>query len=184
MRLRVAVFGCVSGGQLMHKFCLSQVMTRKVDSLQASSVQASQSQQTSPQSQPSPSSQRNSPQTSSSSTSSSGTMSSSSSSSSAAERPTPASEYLHNSSSPAGFRPPHELPSPFFSNSNGIFRPGFPTYQPPAHHHPPVVHAAAAAAAANSMHNGNGKCKCSQDFHILTTYRKPMSHEILMFMRL
>jgi len=36
----------------------------------------------------------------------------------------------------ATFRAPHELPSPFFSNSNGIFRPGFPAaYQSPAHHH-------------------------------------------------
>lgn len=41
---------------------------------------------------------------------------------------------------PPTFRPPPEFHPPFFTNSNGIFRPGFTTsYQHPAHHHPPVI---------------------------------------------
>lgn len=40
---------------------------------------------------------------------------------------------------PTAFRPPPEFP-PFFTNGNGLFRPGFPSYQHPAHHHPSVLH--------------------------------------------
>ena len=62
------------------------------------------------------------------------------------------SEYLRHSSTPTAFRPPHELPSPFFANSNGIFRPGFPAaYTPPAHHHSPVMQHSQMAA---HMQNG------------------------------
>ncbi|XP_013413219.1 nucleolar protein 4 isoform X2 [Lingula anatina] len=52
----------------------------------------------------------------------------------------------------AGFRPPHELPQPFFANGNGLFRPAFPpAYQHPAHHHPPVIQH---PQLANSVQNG------------------------------
>lgn len=51
------------------------------------------------------------------------------------------------------FRPPHELPQPFFANGNGLFRPGFPpAYQHPAHHHAPVIQHT--TVATNAMQNG------------------------------
>ncbi len=64
---------------------------------------------------------------------------------------------------PTAFRPPHELPSPFFASSNGIFRPGAAggfaaAYTPPAHHHSSSVmqHSQLAAAAAATAHMQNG----------------------------
>lgn len=51
---------------------------------------------------------------------------------------------------PAAFRPPPEFP-PFFTNGNGLFRPGFPAYQHPAHHHPSVLHSPIQQA---SLQNG------------------------------
>lgn len=50
-------------------------------------------------------------------------------------------DYLrHLAPQATAFRPPHELPSPFFANNTGVFRPAFPnSFQHPAHHHPPVL---------------------------------------------
>ncbi|KAL4235645.1 Nucleolar protein 4 [Mactra antiquata] len=49
------------------------------------------------------------------------------------------SDFIRHPPPPGAFRPPPEFP-PFFTNGNGLFRPGFPSYQHPAHHHPPVLH--------------------------------------------
>ena len=51
---------------------------------------------------------------------------------------------------PAAFRPPPDFP-PFFTNGNGLFRPGFPGYQHPAHHHPSVLHS---PIQPSSLQNG------------------------------
>lgn len=70
------------------------------------------------------------------------------------------SEYLrHATTTPTtAFRQPHELPSPFFTNSNGIFRPGFPsTYQHPAHQHPPVIQH---TPMTNTLQNGTYGTYC------------------------
>ncbi|XP_064624479.1 nucleolar protein 4-like isoform X2 [Lineus longissimus] len=48
-------------------------------------------------------------------------------------------DFVRAHAPPTAFRPPHELPQPFFTNGNGLFRPGFAGYQHPAHHHPPAV---------------------------------------------
>jgi hypothetical protein len=120
--------------------------------------------QSSPRPQPSPQSQQHSPQTSSS-------PSSSASTTNATTQQTPphleralgagAADYLrHAGVPPSSFRPPHELPSPFFANSNGIFRPGFPTYQPPAHHHPPVIQH---TQMATQLQNGTDPHGCPTD---------------------
>ena len=68
------------------------------------------------------------------------------------------SEYLRHAggAAPTAFRPPHELPSPFFPSSNGLFRTaagGFAAgaYTPPAHHHSPVLSHSQMAA---HMQNG------------------------------
>lgn len=64
------------------------------------------------------------------------------------------SDYMRHPPTPTGaaFRPPHEITSPFFANSNGIFRPGFPTpYTPPAHIHPAVLQH---SPIASQMQNG------------------------------
>ncbi|XP_069127515.1 nucleolar protein 4-like isoform X3 [Argopecten irradians] len=54
---------------------------------------------------------------------------------------------------PPAFRPPPEFHPPFFTNGNGIFRPGFPPgYQHPAHHHPPVLQHS--PIAPTSVQNG------------------------------
>lgn len=61
----------------------------------------------------------------------------------APERHTPAStnEFIRHQPPPPAFRPPPEFHPPFFTNGNGLFRPGFPPgYQHPAHHHPQVLH--------------------------------------------
>ena len=61
-------------------------------------------------------------------------------------------DYVRQTPVSAAFRPPHELPSPFFSSANGIFRPGLPSSynSPPAHHHPPVIqHSQMAGAVQN-----------------------------------
>lgn len=55
---------------------------------------------------------------------------------------------------PTAFRPPPEFP-PFFTNGNGLFRPGFPGYQHPAHHHPPVLHS---PIQPTSLQNGERTC--------------------------
>lgn len=67
------------------------------------------------------------------------------------DRHTPVSvsttDFIRHPPPPGAFRPPPEFP-PFFTNGNGMFRPGFPGYQHPAHHHPPVLHSPA------SLQNG------------------------------
>lgn len=59
----------------------------------------------------------------------------------------------------AAFRPPPEFP-PFFSNGNGLFRPGFPGYQHPAHHHPSVLHSPIQPATLQNGKASRGKCFC------------------------
>eukprot|EP00105_Crassostrea_gigas_P024099 XP_011444232.1 PREDICTED: nucleolar protein 4 isoform X4 [Crassostrea gigas] len=54
---------------------------------------------------------------------------------------------------PPTFRPAPEFHPPFFTNGNGLFRPGFPGYQHPAHHHPPVL----SHGALNPTSVQNGK---------------------------
>ncbi|XP_062574974.1 nucleolar protein 4-like isoform X2 [Saccostrea cucullata] len=48
-------------------------------------------------------------------------------------------DFLRHQPPPPAFRPAPEFHPPFFTNGNGLFRPGFPGYQHPAHHHPPVL---------------------------------------------
>eukprot|EP00105_Crassostrea_gigas_P024098 XP_011444231.1 PREDICTED: nucleolar protein 4 isoform X3 [Crassostrea gigas] len=48
-------------------------------------------------------------------------------------------DFLRHQPPPPTFRPAPEFHPPFFTNGNGLFRPGFPGYQHPAHHHPPVL---------------------------------------------
>ena len=52
----------------------------------------------------------------------------------------------------------HELPAPFFANSNGIFRPGFPTFQPPAHQHGSTPPAPAITTAIQNGTATNRRC--------------------------
>ncbi|XP_060602457.1 nucleolar protein 4-like isoform X2 [Ruditapes philippinarum] len=59
-------------------------------------------------------------------------------------------DFIRHPPPPTAFRPPPEFP-PFFANGNGLFRPGFPGYQHPAHHHPPVLHS---PIQATSLQNG------------------------------
>ncbi|WAR22781.1 NOL4L-like protein [Mya arenaria] len=70
-------------------------------------------------------------------------LTSSSSTASHVDRHTPvsaaSSDFIRHPPPPTAFRPPPDFP-PFFTNGNGLFRPGFPGYQHPAHHHPSVLH--------------------------------------------
>lgn len=59
-----------------------------------------------------------------------------------------ATDFIRHQAPTAAFRPPPDFP-PFFTNGNGIFRPGFPTY--PAHHHPSVLHS---PIQPSSLQNG------------------------------
>lgn len=60
------------------------------------------------------------------------------------------SDFIRHPPPPTAFRPPHDFP-PFFTNGNGLFRPGFPGYQHPAHHHPSVLHS---PIQPSSLQNG------------------------------
>lgn len=75
------------------------------------------------------------------------------------DRHTPVSvsttDFIRHPPPPTAFRPPPEFP-PFFTNGNGLFRPGFPGYQHPAHHHPPVLHS---PIQPTSLQNGKHTCR-------------------------
>lgn len=62
-------------------------------------------------------------------------------------------DFLRHQPPPPTFRPAPEFHPPFFTNGNGLFRPGFPGYQHPAHHHPPVL----SHGALNPTSVQNGK---------------------------
>ncbi|XP_078317120.1 nucleolar protein 4-like isoform X2 [Crassostrea virginica] len=62
-------------------------------------------------------------------------------------------DFLRHQPPPPTFRPAPEFHPPFFTNGNGLFRPGFPGYQHPAHHHPPVL----SHSALNPTSVQNGK---------------------------
>ncbi|XP_048759967.1 nucleolar protein 4-like isoform X2 [Ostrea edulis] len=62
-------------------------------------------------------------------------------------------DFLRHQPPPPAFRPAPEFHPPFFTNGNGLFRPGFPGYQHPAHHHPPVL----SHSALNPTSVQNGK---------------------------
>ncbi|KAK3091901.1 hypothetical protein FSP39_023561 [Pinctada imbricata] len=62
-------------------------------------------------------------------------------------------DFLRHQPPPPAFRPPPEFHPNFFTNGNGLFRPGFPSgYQHPAHHHPPVL--SHSPMAPSSVQNG------------------------------
>ncbi|XP_046357894.1 nucleolar protein 4-like isoform X3 [Haliotis rufescens] len=69
------------------------------------------------------------------------------------DRHVPASnDFLRHQPPPPAFRAPPEFHPPFFTNGNGLFRPGFPAgYQHPAHHHPPVIQH---SIQTNAVQNG------------------------------
>ncbi|XP_041358922.1 nucleolar protein 4-like isoform X2 [Gigantopelta aegis] len=67
------------------------------------------------------------------------------------DRHVPTNDFLRHQIPPPAFRPPPEFHPPFFANGNGLFRPGFPNYQHPAHHHPPVIQH---PLQTNSVQNG------------------------------
>ncbi|XP_059149477.1 nucleolar protein 4-like [Physella acuta] len=50
-------------------------------------------------------------------------------------------DFLRHQPPPPTFRPAPDFPPSFFTNGHGgaLFRPGFPSYQHPAHHHPSVL---------------------------------------------
>ncbi|CAG5117554.1 unnamed protein product, partial [Candidula unifasciata] len=52
-----------------------------------------------------------------------------------------ATDFLRNQPPPPTFRGAPEFTQSFFTNGHGaaLFRPGFPSYQHPAHHHPPML---------------------------------------------
>ncbi|XP_074640451.1 nucleolar protein 4-like isoform X2 [Tubulanus polymorphus] len=53
---------------------------------------------------------------------------------------------------PTAFRPPHELAQAFtFANGNGLFRPGFPAFQHPAHNHPLLQQSALTSQVPNDL---------------------------------
>ena len=68
----------------------------------------------------------------------------------APERHTPAStnEFIRHQPPPPAFRPLPEFHPRFFTNGNGLFRPGSPSgYQHPVHHHLQVLHSPIQPAA-------------------------------------
>lgn len=75
-------------------------------------------------------------------------------------------DFLRHQPPPPTFRPAPEFHPPFFTNGNGLFRPGFPGYQHPAHHHPPVL----SHSALNPTSVQNGK---------LSMYRCHISYLLL-----
>ncbi|BFY99918.1 hypothetical protein BsWGS_02959 [Bradybaena similaris] len=65
-----------------------------------------------------------------------------------------ATDFLRNQPPPPTFRSAPEFTQSFFTNGHGaaLFRPGFPSYQHPAHHHPPML--PHAPITANATTNG------------------------------
>lgn len=68
----------------------------------------------------------------------------------------PASDLLRHQPPPPTFRGAQDFHAPFFTNGNGLFRPGgFGAYQHPAHHHPAPAVLQHPTLSGTTVNNGD-----------------------------